>query len=51
MSIVEEPTANPDLAQAALAALLRAGLRATEDARRTNTNIQRERGQVLPFAE
>ena len=38
----------PDMAQAALAALTRAGLRAAEDARRTNTcMVVAEDGKVL----
>ena len=39
---------NTDMAQAALAALARAGLRAAEDARRTNTSmVVAENGKVL----
>lgn len=48
MSILAEPTSNFDPAQAALAALSRAGLRAAEDARRTNTYmVVEENGKVL----
>ena len=36
MNIIAEPLSNFDPAQAALAALSRAGVRAAEDARRTN---------------
>ncbi|MBP3982035.1 hypothetical protein J8G26_14995 [Acidovorax sp. JG5] len=48
MSIISAPTYNLDPAQAALAALSRAGLRAAEDARRTNTYmVLEENGKVL----
>ena len=48
MSNIAEPTPNFELAQAALAALLRAGIRAAEDARRTNTYmVVEENGKVL----
>ena len=48
MSIIAEPTSDFDPAQAALAALSRAGLRAAEDARRTNTYmVVEEHGKVL----
>lgn len=48
MSIIVEPRSNFDPAQAALAALSRAGLRAAEDARRTNTYmVVEENGKVL----
>lgn len=48
MSINVEPRSNLDPAQATLAALSRAGLRAAEDARRTNTYIVvEENGKVL----
>lgn len=48
MSIIVEPTSNCDPVQAALAALSRAGLRAAEDARRTNTYmVVEEDGKVL----
>ena len=48
MSVVLKPTPSLDTAQAALAALSRAGLRAAEEARRTNTYmVIEEDGQVL----
>lgn len=48
MSAMAEPTSNSDPAEAALAALSRAGLRAAEDARRTNTYMVVEgNGKVL----
>ena len=48
MSINVEPRSNLDPAQATLAALSRAGLRAAEDARRTNTYmVVEEDGKVL----
>lgn len=48
MSIIAKPTSNFDPAQAALAALSRAGLRAAEDARRANTHmVVAEDGKVL----
>ena len=48
MSIIAKPTSNFDPAQAALAALSRAGLRAAEEARRSNTYIVvEEDGKVL----
>ena len=48
MSAVPIPTPILDPAQAALAALSRAGLRAAEDARRTNTYmVVEENGKVL----
>ena len=48
MSAIAEPTSNSDPAEAALAALSRAGLRAAEDARRTNTYmVVEENGKVL----
>ena len=48
MNIIAEPLSNFDPAQAALAALSRAGLRAAEDARRANTYmVVEENGKVL----
>ena len=48
MSVVLKPTPSLDTAQAALAALSRAGLRAAEEARRSNTYIVvEEDGKVL----
>ena len=48
MSTMVEPTSKFDPAQAALAALSRAGLRAAEEARRTNTYVVvEEDGKVL----
>ena len=48
MSVVLKPTPSLDTAQAALAALSRAGLRAAEEARRTNTYmVVEEHGKVL----
>ena len=48
MNIIAEPTSNFDFAQAALAALSRAGLRAAEEARRANTYmVVEEDGKVL----
>ncbi len=48
MNIIAEPTSNFDFAQAALAALSRAGLRAAEEARRANTYmVVEENGKVL----
>ena len=48
MSVVLKPTPSLDTAQAALAALSRAGLRAAEEARRTNTYmVVEEDGKVL----
>ena len=48
MITTTEPTPNFDPAQAALAALSRAGLRAAEDARRANTYmVVEENGKVL----
>ena len=48
MSNIAEPKSNFDAAQAALAALSRAGLRAAEDAHRTNTYmVVEEDGKVL----
>lgn len=48
MSTIEESMSNFDPAQAALAALSRAGLRAAEEARRTNTYmVVEEDGKVL----
>ena len=49
MSAVLQPTnITPDPAQAALNALARAGLRAAEDAKRTNTQmVVAENGQVV----
>ncbi len=48
MSIIADPTSNFDPAQAALAALSRAGLRAAEEARRTHTYmVVAEDGKVL----
>ena len=48
MSIFAEPMPNLDPAQAALAALSRAGLRAAEEARRANTYmVVEENGKVL----
>ena len=48
MSVVLKPTPSLDTAQAALAALSRAGLRAAEEARRSNTYIVvEENGKVL----
>ena len=48
MSAIPIPTPILDPAQAALAALSRAGLRAAEDARRTNTYmVVEENGKVL----
>lgn len=48
MGIIAEPASELDPAQAALAALSRAGLRAAEEARRTNTYmVVEEDGKVL----
>ena len=48
MSAVLKPSSAIDPAQAALAALSRAGLRAAEEARRTNTYmVVEENGKVL----
>ena len=48
MSVVLKPTPSLDTAQAALAALSRAGLRAAEEARRANTYmVVEENGKVL----
>ncbi len=48
MSVVLKPTPSLDTAQAALAALSRAGLRAAEEARRSNTYmVVEEDGKVL----
>ena len=48
MSVVLKPTPSLDPAQAALAALSRAGLRAAEEARRANTYmVVEENGKVL----
>ena len=48
MSAIPIPTPIPDPAQAALAALSRAGLRAAEEARRANTYmVVEENGKVL----
>ena len=48
MNIIAEPTSIFDFAQAALAALSRAGLRAAEEARRANTYmVVEENGKVL----
>ena len=48
MSAVLKPTPSLDTAQAALAALSRAGLRAAEEARRANTYmVVEENGKVL----
>jgi hypothetical protein len=48
MVFIADPMPNFDPAQAALAALSRAGLRAAEDARRTNTYmVVEEDGKVL----
>ncbi|MBU4424994.1 MULTISPECIES: hypothetical protein [unclassified Acidovorax] len=48
MSAVLKPSSTIDPAQAALAALSRAGLRAAEEARRTNTYmVVEENGKVL----
>ena len=48
MSAVLNPSPSLDPAQAALAALSRAGLRAAEEARRTNTYmVVEENGKVL----
>ncbi len=48
MSAVLKPSPSLDPAQAALAALSRAGLRAAEEARRTNTYmVVEENGKVL----
>lgn len=48
MSAVPNPSPSLDPAQAALAALSRAGLRAAEEARRTNTYmVVEEDGKVL----
>ncbi len=48
MSIIAEPTSEFDPAQAALAALSRASLRAAEEALRTNTYmVVEEDGKVL----
>jgi hypothetical protein len=48
MSVIAEPTSDFDPAQAALTALSRAGLRAAEEARRTNTYmVVEEDGKVL----
>ena len=48
MSAVLNPAPSLDPAQAALAALSRAGLRAAEEARRTNTYmVVEENGKVL----
>lgn len=48
MSAVPKPSPAIDPAQAALAALSRAGLRAAEDARRANTYmVVEENGKVL----
>lgn len=45
--IHSDPTPADDIAQAALAALARAGLRAAEDARKTNTHmVIAENGKV-----
>jgi hypothetical protein len=48
ISTIAKPMSHVDLGQAALAALSRAGLRAAEDARRTNTYmVVEEDGKVL----
>ena len=48
MSVVLKPTPSLDTAQAALAALSRAGLRAAEEALRANTYmVVEENGKVL----
>ena len=48
MGITEQPKSNPGPAQAALAALSRAGLRAAEEALRTKTYmVVEEHGKVL----
>ena len=48
MSTIADPMSNFDPTQAALAALSRAGLRAAEEARRTNTYmVVEEDGKVL----